>query len=92
MAGVRQPLSTRDGPADALAGTDGLEVRFYPSLPPHAQRLLATLGVRVIFDFAAPRHPLTDLGDVAARERSRKRRAGLRAEREAAGIAAEDAL
>jgi hypothetical protein len=34
---------------------EGVEVRFHPSMPEHAQRLMATLGVRVIFDENAPR-------------------------------------
>lgn len=40
---------------ELLAGhTDGIEVRFHPSMEPHQQRLMATLGVRVIFDENAP--------------------------------------
>lgn len=37
--------------ADLVAG---LEVRFHPDLPEHSQRLMATLGVRVLFDERAP--------------------------------------
>lgn len=33
---------------------DGVEVRFQPNMPPATQRLMATLGVRVVFDTEAP--------------------------------------
>lgn len=44
--------------ADEIAGlAEGLEVRFHPSMPPHSQRLMASLGVRVVFDTRiAPGH------------------------------------
>lgn len=38
----------------------GVEVRFHPSLPPHTQRLLATLGAVVRFDTSEPPHPLCE--------------------------------
>lgn len=40
--------------------TDGVEVRFHPSMPEHAQRLMGALGVKVIFDENAPRRTRWD--------------------------------
>lgn len=38
-------------PLDYLAdATQGQEVRFQPGMPLHIQRLMAALGVKVIFD------------------------------------------
>lgn len=40
-----------DAILDELPGfATGVEVRFHPSMPPHVQRLLGTLGARVVFD------------------------------------------
>lgn len=40
---------------DQLPGlVDGVEVRFPPAMPEHVQRLMATLGARVVFDTAVP--------------------------------------
>lgn len=40
--------------ADALQEVNGLTVTFPPTLTPHAQRLLATLGITVHYSPEAP--------------------------------------
>lgn len=48
------PVDPRPGVPNAVDwladATYGLEVRFPPGMPEHVQRLLAVLGVRVVFD------------------------------------------
>jgi len=39
---------------DIIVLRGGLTVPFHPAMPPHAQRLMEALGVRVVFDEKVP--------------------------------------